>query len=83
MGEWTGRETSDITYDDAEGVLTRWLVDEGHLRSDIWAGARLKYSIEVKTTPDTCETPFYMSMAQYVRVCLPRIHSRKTAGSDN
>ena len=68
---WNGRETADITYDDVDGVLTNLLIDKGYLAANIWAGAKLKYFIEVKTTTGPCSTPFFMSKHQYERVGIP------------
>ncbi|KAI1487736.1 hypothetical protein F5X96DRAFT_681025 [Biscogniauxia mediterranea] len=70
MEPWCGQETSDITYrDDGDGALTRVLVEKGYLAPrDAWAGKRPEYFIEVKTTTAACDTPFFMSKAQYQRV---------------
>ncbi|KAK8097552.1 uncharacterized protein PG998_013038 [Apiospora kogelbergensis] len=61
-----GPETSDITYDDTDGVLTRLLVEKGYMPVHIGSEERIGYSIEVKTTTDVCGAPFYMSNAQYL-----------------
>ena len=68
MHPWNGIETADITYADHDSTLTNLLIDKGYLASDTWAGARLQYYIEVKTTMGACETPFYMSKRQYKMV---------------
>ncbi|KAI1342846.1 hypothetical protein F5Y15DRAFT_412522 [Xylariaceae sp. FL0016] len=68
MEPWNGIETSDITHLDAGGVLTDLLIENGYLPRDVWAGRSPYYFIEVKTTTSTCETPFYMSKAQYRRM---------------
>ncbi|KAJ4385382.1 hypothetical protein N0V93_009809 [Gnomoniopsis smithogilvyi] len=68
MAPWTGRETSDITYADSEGVLTNHFIETGVLPRGVWAGKRPNYSIEVKATTSVCNTPFYMSKAQYRRM---------------
>lgn len=68
MAPWTGRETSDITYMDTNGILTELLINEDYLDQDTWLGKRPNYFIEVKATLQSCETPFYMSKAQYQRV---------------
>jgi hypothetical protein len=67
---WSGPETSDIVYSDTTGRLTSQLVATGHLDEQQWflSGRRPKYYIEVKATTMCCETPFYMSKAQYARV---------------
>ena len=68
MDPWNGRETADITYTDGGGALASLLIDKGYLDAGIWAGARLTFFIEVKTTTGPCETPFYMSKKQYKMV---------------
>lgn len=68
MSPWTGIETSDITYADAQGVLTDLLIRNHYLDRERWAGKCPHYFIEVKTTTLACDAPFYMSNAQYERV---------------
>jgi hypothetical protein len=69
MHDWPGRyETSDIVYEDNDGILTRFLIDTGYLDQDIWAGATPEYSIEVKTTTRGCNDRFIMSTNQYKMV---------------
>lgn len=68
MDPWTGRETSDITYADGEGVLTNLFIEEDCLPGDVCTGRTPNYFIEVKTTTSSCNTPFYVSKAQYRRV---------------
>ncbi|KAI0550058.1 hypothetical protein F4679DRAFT_544790 [Xylaria curta] len=68
MEEWRGRETSDIVYWDAQSTLTGQLIGNGFLARDSWEGKRPQYYIEVKYTTGSCDTPFYMSKAQYQRV---------------
>ncbi|KAI1262212.1 hypothetical protein F5Y18DRAFT_398949 [Xylariaceae sp. FL1019] len=68
MEPWQGRETSDITYSDVQGVLTEELINKGYLARNLWEGKRPSYYIEVKATTSSCETPFYVSKAQYQRV---------------
>ena len=65
MGHWPGRETSDIVYEDNDGILTRFLIDTGYLDQGIWAGATPEYSIEVKTTTRGYNDRFFMSTNQY------------------
>lgn len=67
LTSWTGRETSDIVYDDDCGDLTELLVAKGHL-SQAWKHKTPRYYIEVKSTLDRCETPFYVSHGQAERV---------------
>lgn len=62
------REKADIMYADNNSTLTDLLIDNGYLASNLVAGAKLQYYIEVKTTTGPCETPFYMSKYQYNRV---------------
>ncbi|GFF57726.1 hypothetical protein IFM61392_07789 [Aspergillus lentulus] len=64
---WNGRETADITYSDGEGILTALLIDKGYLDAT-WTGARPYYSLEIKTTTSSWDTPFYMSRYQYERM---------------
>jgi hypothetical protein len=68
MEPWNGRETSDITYTDSEGILTAHLIEKGYLSQETWADKRPKYFIEVKTTTIHMETQFFMSKSQYQRV---------------
>ncbi len=68
MDEWRGRETSDITYCDVQSKLTAELIEKGYLARNTWEGKHPNYFIEVKTTTGSCETPFYISKAQYQRV---------------
>ena len=65
---WSGCETSDIVYDDTEGVLTSILVEKGYLSEEHWNGETPSYFIEVKTTVNECSTQFFMSHDQYQRV---------------
>ncbi|RMZ39655.1 hypothetical protein CA14_010174 [Aspergillus flavus] len=65
---WGGRETADLVYTDSEGTLTSFLVAKDYLSSERWAGKRLRFYLEVKSTTSTCETPFYMSKYQYERM---------------
>ncbi|EXF75687.1 hypothetical protein CFIO01_04620 [Colletotrichum fioriniae PJ7] len=70
MSPWSGRETSDIVYQDTSNRLTALFIDKNYLREQprgSTAGG-LKYFIEVKTSTAACETPFYMSKAQYQRM---------------
>ncbi|KAI0508878.1 hypothetical protein F5B22DRAFT_638424 [Xylaria bambusicola] len=66
MGEWRGRETSDITYSDIQSKLTTELIEKGYLPRNTWEGKYPNYFIEVKTTTSSCETPFYISNTIYV-----------------
>jgi hypothetical protein len=73
MPPWEGAETADITYSDADGELTSYLIDQGYLKD--CQGIRPKYYLEVKTTTKGCRTPFYMSKHQFARVSLPSFSS--------
>lgn len=64
---WGGIETSDITYADVQGGLTRLLIETGHLDED-WRDRRPYYYLEVKSTPGPARAPFFMSHGQYKRV---------------
>jgi hypothetical protein len=68
MDPWNGKETTDIIYDDRDGVLTSLFIDKEYLSSEVWAERRPKYFIEVKSTTRSCETPFFMSKNQYQTV---------------
>ena len=61
---WPGRETSDIVYDDVNGVLTRLMVSLGYLDAGHWEGKTPKYYIEVKCTSGDCATPCIVSKHQ-------------------
>lgn len=67
MCSWVGDEDSDIVYDDEAGTLTNVLVRR-KLLADKYMGQRPRYYIEVKTTPGSCDTPFFMSHTQYEKV---------------
>lgn len=54
-------------YDDASGDLTELLMTKGHLLSE-WVHKTPRYYIEVKSTMDQCEMPFYVSHGQAERV---------------
>ncbi len=63
-----GSELSDIFYDDASGTLTTLLIHKGHLSKGLWEHKKPRYFIEVKSTLNRCETPFYVSQGQAERV---------------
>ncbi|KAF5006291.1 hypothetical protein FDECE_7322 [Fusarium decemcellulare] len=65
IGHWGHKETSDLIYDDAGGVLTELLIDNGYLERNVWEHKRPSYHLEVKTTTGPCGVPFYMSKNQY------------------
>ncbi|KAH7378152.1 hypothetical protein BKA64DRAFT_585931 [Cadophora sp. MPI-SDFR-AT-0126] len=61
---WPGRETSDLVYDDTNGVFTRLMISLGYLNADHWANKTPRYYIEVKCTTGNCEMPFIVSQNQ-------------------
>ena len=70
MEDWTGPETADIVYEDEgpEFVLTNSFSE--YLPKDrLKKGAPIKYYLEVKTTTEECSSRFFVSKAQYRRVC--------------
>lgn len=67
MSAWAGRETSDMVYNDTDGVLTSLLIEKGYVTQS-WQSARPFYYLEVKTTPGDSGTHFHMSKHQYARV---------------
>ena len=74
MTSWGGHETADITYTDENGALTSFLADKGYLeRYDVerLRMAKPTYYLEVKSTPYSYETSFFMSRQQYQRVSPP------------
>ncbi|KAK7756612.1 hypothetical protein SLS62_001449 [Diatrype stigma] len=64
---WSGTETADIVYDDEQGTLTEILMGKGVLTAE-YRGRCPRYYIEVKTTPGSWDTPFFMSHSQYQKV---------------
>ncbi|KAF8857980.1 hypothetical protein BDZ45DRAFT_704937 [Acephala macrosclerotiorum] len=68
MQEWRGSEAVDITYDDTEGEFTQLLIANGYLDGSIWAHAKPKYFLEVKTTTKECASRFFLSKSQYRRM---------------
>ena len=68
-------------YDDVSGVLTALLISKGHLSSSQWAGQMPRYYIEIKSTLNSCETPFYVSPGQAERVSeAPKKATKETPG---
>lgn len=58
-------ETSDIVYDDTNGIFTDLLVEGRYLDAAEWAQRRgIRYYIEVKSTFGECDGPFYVSDRQ-------------------
>jgi len=65
LQNWPGRETSDIVYNDTDGVLTHLLVDRGYFSSPAWIGKRPKYYIEVKATTSFWGARFFVTQNQF------------------
>ena len=70
MEPWREPETADITYDDTEGEFTQLLIANGYLDTSIWARAKPKYYLEVKSTTKECATRLFLSKSQHKRVYL-------------
>ncbi|KAJ5533062.1 hypothetical protein N7494_009614 [Penicillium frequentans] len=68
IAPWNGFETADIVYHDSDSVLTSILINEGYLSGSPRSNFTPTYYIEVKTTTAECETPFFMSNSQYMRM---------------
>ncbi|KAH8649338.1 hypothetical protein BX600DRAFT_474958 [Xylariales sp. PMI_506] len=64
------------------GVFTNFLVSHDYLPPNARVGQHIKYSIEVKTTTDTCEAPFYMSNSQYIRMQRQSVNNNFTSPPD-
>jgi len=65
LQNWPGKETSDIVYNDTDGVLTNLLIAHGYLSSSVWYGKRPKYYIEVKATTGIWSTRFFVTQNQF------------------
>jgi hypothetical protein len=74
------REVTDITFPDNDGHLSQLLLSWSHgatipdwllLAAVPVPMVRPTFWLEVKTTPGMCETPFYVSNAQYKHVSYP------------
>ncbi|KAI1180599.1 hypothetical protein F4777DRAFT_528566 [Nemania sp. FL0916] len=70
MQPWSGRETADIVYSDHSGSFTELLLNKGYLQGNrrMWEQMKLNYMIEVKTTTQSVETPFFVSKRQFQRM---------------
>jgi hypothetical protein len=66
------KEHADFTYPDTNGGLTKLLTEFGFLRDiQIWSSNPPTYHLEVKSTSESCNEPFYMSNNQVDKVsCL-------------
>ncbi|KAF4630462.1 hypothetical protein G7Y89_g7676 [Cudoniella acicularis] len=68
---YTRRERTDLTYCDTNGhlrrLLRRWADEDmpAWLEADVDIERPITFWLEVKTTTEFCETPFYVSSAQY------------------
>lgn len=67
LEEWKGKDV-DMVYEDSKGVLTKILVEKGHL-DDSWSQAKSsEYWLEVKTTTWKCRARFFLTDPEYERV---------------
>ncbi len=68
---FTGREGdySDFTYHDTDGSLTRYFAQEGFQEAQEWLSSPPTYHIEVKSTTEDCNEPFFVSNNQMQMVC--------------
>ena len=56
---------ADIEYLDDSGMLTRFLIQKGHLAQGLWDSERPLYHIEIKTTTSSkWQEPFFLSKYQ-------------------
>jgi hypothetical protein len=70
------RDYADFTYIDSEWTLTKLLSETEFKITDTWPRSSKPptYHLEVKSTTEKCEEPFYMSNNQVEKVCpSPRI----------
>jgi hypothetical protein len=61
------RDFADFTYIDTEKALTRLLIAGGYSRAEEWLSTSerpITYHLEVKSTNEACEEPFFMSNNQ-------------------
>ncbi|KNG81405.1 hypothetical protein ANOM_010513, partial [Aspergillus nomiae NRRL 13137] len=63
--------------------LQPWCGPKGYLSSEMWAGKRPRFYLEVKSTTSSCETPFYMSKYQYERMQSFSGGASGSGGSEN
>jgi hypothetical protein len=65
------RDYADFTYTDSEWALTKLLPEMGFKMADAWSRSATAptYHLEVKSTTERCEEPFYMSNNQVEKVC--------------
>jgi hypothetical protein len=75
---WSGRETADLVYTDADGAFTKYLraTCDGGFPPQIQQNhnfgiSPIEYYLEVKSTTGACGTRFFMSGKQYERVRPP------------
>jgi hypothetical protein len=61
-------DASDFTYFDEHQTLMRWLLGEsGAELADVWTRCPLKFHIEVKATPGSCDGVFHLSRLQKIK----------------
>jgi hypothetical protein len=77
---WPGSETADIVYPDSSSVLTTRLISCGYLQSELWRDAKPTYYIEVKTTTEEHEHPFFCSQKQFDMMESMRLSNDKVSG---
>jgi hypothetical protein len=62
---------ADFTYQDTSGKLTELLTTHGFIHDvETWSESPPIYHLEVKSTPEPCNEPFYMSNNQVEKVSI-------------
>lgn len=70
---------ADFTYQDTSGKLTELLATNGFIHDvENWSESPPKYHLEVKSTPEPCNEPFYMSNNQVEKVSVSDVLSNGT-----
>lgn len=66
LSQFLGSEGNftDFTYKDPDGRLTKLFLDQGFTQAKDWLASRPTYHIEVKSTKNESEEPFFMSYNQ-------------------
>jgi hypothetical protein len=80
LQNFPGPETSDIVYEDVNGTLTSLLIEQRYLDHDLWENQRPRYYIEVKTTINDLDAPFYVSHNQYQLIYDHELQDSASAG---
>jgi hypothetical protein len=60
-----------FTFPDKQGDFTRLLAEQGFEAAEVW-GPNPTYHIDVKGTKEKMTAPFYISSAEFERVCVYR-----------